>query len=242
MNIYAKISVFLFSLFALAAVSIPASAQPVIVNGGFETGNFNGWTVIQLPGSGGDWYVYQGNELLPLAPPPSGQYAASTDQSDPSSQILYQDIFVPGGSSVCSVIVYYTTEAEFVIGPGLEFSAGEENQQARIDIITTDADPFTVSGGVLENLFQTLPGDPGTLGYTTLEFDLSPYAGTTVRFRAAEVDNQGNFYFAIDDLECEGGTVVTGIPTLGEWGLMAMAGVLGIAGLLYARRKRAAAV
>lgn len=243
MNIYGKISVFLFSLFALAAVSLPASAQPVIVNGSFETGNFNGWTVFQQPGSSGDWFVYEGAEFFPLPPPPSGQYAAVTDQTDPSSQILFQDIFVPGGqSALCSVIVYYFNSAgSFVIGPGLAYTLGP-NQQARIDIISTDADPFTVSSGVLLNIFQTLPGDPNELGYTTLEFDLSPYAGTTVRFRAAEVDNQGEFNFAIDDLECEGGTIVTGIPTLGEWGLMAMAGVLGIAGLLYVRRKRSAAV
>ena len=31
------------------------------------------------------------------------------------------------------------------------------------------------------------------------------------------------------------------IPTLSEWGLISMAGILGLAGLLYARRRKAAA-
>lgn len=37
------------------------------------------------------------------------------------------------------------------------------------------------------------------------------------------------------------GTIATDIPTLSEWGLIAMAGILGLAGLLVARRRKAAA-
>ena len=228
-------------LLAIASTFNSATAQ-TIVNGGFETGNFAGWTVFQQPGSGGDWFVYSGNSVPGLPSPPVGSFAANTEQGDPSSQILFQDIFIPvGAEALCSVIVYYNNTGEdFVIGPGLAFALSE-NQQARIDIISTDADPFTTGAGVLLNIFQTEPGDPLTLGYTTLNFDLSPFAGDTVRFRAAEVDNIGPFNFAIDELTCGAVVVPTNIPTLGEWGMMAMAGVLGIAGLLYARRKRAAA-
>ena len=89
----------------------------------------------------------------------------------------------------------------------------------------------------MSNLFQTNPGDPLSLGYTTLNFDLSAFAGSTVRFRAAEADNLGTFNFAIDDVRC-GGPVTESIPTLGEWGMIAMAGVLGLAGLIFASRKR----
>lgn len=38
-----------------------------------------------------------------------------------------------------------------------------------------------------------------------------------------------------------GGTISASIPTLSEWGLIAMAGILGLAGLLYAGRKKATA-
>lgn len=230
-------------LFAAFFIVNNSSAQ-TIVNGGFETGDFQGWTVFQQPGSAGNWFVYSGNSIPGLPSPPVGSFAASTQQTGPSSQVLFQDIFIPPGArALCSVIVYYNNNdsAGFVIGPGLAFALSA-NQQGRIDIISTDADPFTTAAGVFLNIFQTLPGDPNQLGYTTLNFDLSPFAGDTVRFRAAEVDNLGEFNFAIDELTCEGIVIPTGIPTLGEWGMMAMAGVLGIAGLLYARRKRAAAV
>ncbi len=61
---------------------------------------------------------------------------------------------------------------------------------------------------------------------------MSAFAGSTVRFRAAEADNLGTFNFAIDDVRC-GGPVTESIPTLGEWGMISMAGVLGLAGLIF---------
>lgn len=237
-----RLSFLVLTLLFAAFFMVDKSSAQAVVNGGFETGDFQGWTVFQQPGSGGNWFVYSGNSVPGLPSPPVGNFAANTEQGAPSSQILFQDIFVPvGAEALCSVIVYYNSSEDFVIGPGLAYAL-DANQQARIDIISTDADPFTVAAGVFLNIFQTLPGDPQQLGYTTLNFDLSPFAGDTVRFRAAEVDNLGEFNFAIDELTCGGGVITpTEIPTLGEWGMMAMAGVLGIAGLLYARRKRAAA-
>lgn len=231
----------LFLLYSLHGNAL-AQDDP-FVNGGFETGDFTGWTVIQEVGSGGDWFVYSGRTAPfggSVLPPPVGNFAAITDQSNPSSQVLYQDIDVPVGfDTACSLIVYYENTA------GVFFTASDlsytnfPNQQARIDIMDPAADPFDVGAGVLENLFQTNPGDTSSLNYTVINFDLSPYAGTTVRFRAAEVDNQNPFLFSIDDVLCGRRASLTSIPTLGEWGMVAMAGILGFAGLVYARRKRA---
>lgn len=219
-----------------------ASAQ-LIENGSFETGDFTGWTVVQMPDSAGDWYVYSGTttplSLFPIAAPPDGEFAAISDQEGPSSQVLYQDIDVPPNSSTeCSLIYYYENHAsEFITDPDLFFN-GAENQQARIDIMDPASHPFNVDVGVLENLLQTQPGDPLTLGYTTLLFDLTPYAGTTVRLRFAEVDNLGELNFAVDNITCDGDPIAAQVPTLSEWGLIAMAGILGIAGLMVVRRKK----
>lgn len=214
------------------------------VNGGFETGDFTGWIVIQEPGSAGDWFVYSG-DVAPISPhfvlpPPVGVFAAISDQLESSSQVLYQDIDVPAGFSIaCSVIIYYENFAEgFVTASDLSYTTAP-NQQARIDIMDPSADAFDVGAGVLENLYQTNPGDPLTLGYTVLNFDLSQYAGSTVRFRVAQVDTVSYFLFAVDDVRC--GEIVRNIPTLGEWGMIAMAGALGLAGLIYSRRRRALA-
>ncbi|HVY55788.1 MAG TPA: IPTL-CTERM sorting domain-containing protein [Thermodesulfobacteriota bacterium] len=217
------------------------------MNGSFETGDFTGWTVVQEQFSGGDWFVYSGDtsprSTDPVLPPPAGTFAAITDQSEPSSQVLYQDIEVPSAGATCSVIVYYVNRAE-----GVTFASPSDlsylttpNQQARIDIMDPSAGDFDVDGGVLLNIFQTNPGDPLSLGYTTINFDLSQFAGTIVRFRAAEVDNQGLFNFSIDDVRC-GPPAVRNIPTLGEWGMIAMAGALGLAGLMFARRRRITSV
>lgn len=234
----------LFMALVLSFFYTNAQAQDdPFVNGSFETGDFTGWTVINETNSAGDWFVYSGTSA-PLTgntilPPTVGIFAATTDQTGPGSHVLYQDIEVPSDVVPCSVIVYYNnTAGSFVIGPDLSYSSGA-NQQARIDIMDPAADPFDVGAGVLENLFLTTPGDPSFLGYTIIDFDLSPFAGTTVRFRAAEVDNLSNFYFSIDDVLCGDRHVSRPIPTLGEWGMIAMAGVLGLAGLIFARRRRA---
>jgi hypothetical protein len=117
--------------------------------------------------------------------------------------VLFQDIDVPQDlSEECSVIVYYENRAgQFFTAPDLSFLTSP-NQQARIDIMDPSAGDFDVGAGVLLNVFQTNPGDPVSLGYTGIVFDLTQFSGTTVRFRAAEVDNFGNFNFAIDDVRC----------------------------------------
>ena len=168
-----------------------AEAQVELVeNGGFETGDFTGWTQETLTPADG-WFVYTGTlspiNSIPILAPPVGNFAAVTDQGDPNSNILYQDIQIPAGETVtCSAIVYYENEGGeggcvFIIGDGLTLN--EDNQQYRVDIMDPNAPSFDTGAGVLLNLFQTLPGDPNSLGYTTLNFDLSPFAGSTVRIK-----------------------------------------------------------
>lgn len=238
------LTLFIFSSFLL--VNKNAEAQPnLFVNGSFETGDLTGWTVVQETGSAGSWFVYSGNlsplTNQPILPPPDGTFAATSDQQNPSSQVLFQDIEVPvQGTTECSVTVYYNNNAdEFVIGPNLS-ALGAENQQARIDIMDPNAPDFDIGAGVLENLFQTNPGDPVILGYSTVNFDLTDFAGTTVRFRAAEVDNLSNFLFSIDNVTCAS-EITAQVPTLSEWGLIAMASILGIVGFMVMRRSQVTA-
>ena len=231
-------------LFVFALTGLKANAQILMKNGSFETGDFTGWTVVQEPGGSGNWFVYSGNATTvnadPILPPPDGTFAAVTE-GDPGSQVLFQDIDIPAGNTVtCSVIVYYENRAGvFINAPDLSYLTIPD-QQARIDIMDPNAPDFDIGAGVLENLFQTNPGDPNSLGYTTINFDLTDFAGTTVRFRVAEVDNEDVFNFSIDDATCEAISVAN-VPTLSEWGLIAMAGILGIVGFMVIRRRKVAA-
>lgn len=244
----AVLAAILFTIFiAVGTTTVKAqncADNPInpFVNCGFETGDFTGWTVVNQALGSGDWFVYSGNTSpngASILPPPEGSFASVTDQTDPGSHVLYQDILLPNqGLIECSVVVYYINglffDQLFFNPPTLDYTVFP-NQQARIDIMDPLAPVFDVGAGVLLNVFATLPGDPSTLGYTTINFDLSDFAGTTVRFRAAEVDNQGTFWFSIDDVNCE--IDVAQVPTLSEWGLMALAGILGLMGFYAIRRK-----
>ncbi len=54
------------------------------------------------------------------------------------------------------------------------------------------------------------------------------------------MDNQGVFNFSIDDVTCEAISVAN-VPTLSEWGLIAMASILGIVGFMVIRRRKVTA-
>lgn len=257
-------------LLVLTVLSIPffsstnSNSQELVTNGGFESGNLAGWTQENMTGAG-EWFAYTGN-MFGLPAPPEGDYAASSNQSDPDSMILYQDIDLPEASTInCSAIVYYDNSggqgppptpapgptgagftknnpAEvasrvFINGDGLNIGPDDENQQYRIDIMDPSAPAFDTGAGVLLNVFQTEPGDPDILGYTPINFDLTPYAGSTVRIRAAIAVTINTLEGSIDAVSCVAENVAE-VPTLSQWGLIAMAGILGIVGLMVARRRK----
>jgi hypothetical protein len=174
------------------------------VNGGFETGNFSGWTVVNQSGGSGDWFVYTGTTSplsgFTIATTPEGTHAAVTDQTGPGSHVLYQDVALESGfAHTLSFDVYYENRAGLFASPAsLDFNVFP-NQQYRIDVLRPSAPATSVAAGdVLASLFQTDPGDPFSLAPTSISADLSSFAGTTVRIRFAEVDNQGFFQASVD--------------------------------------------
>ena len=227
----------LLALLFLVSFSSHAQAQ-IFQNGDFETGDLTGWTVVEV--GAGLWEVYSGTTVgagIPIEAPPQGIYASSSWQGDPGSSLIYQDISVPVGfNSACSLYLYYNTGGPFNITGDIN-DLTNDNQQGRIDIIEpNDAQIFSITDGILDTVFVGEPGDPLLRPYGTLAFDLSPYAGTTVRFRVAAV-GEGNFIeFAVDDIHCS-----SAIPTLGEWSMIALAAVLGVIGFIVIRRRAATA-
>lgn len=242
----------LFSLLllTLTVFSYGPPADAVVVdlveNGDFDTGDFEGWSTDNLTQCEGNWAVYTGSFTpftnIPILPPPSGQFAAVTDELalQPCSLLLYQDIDVPetSGEVLCSAVVYVQNSIPlYVIGNGLLLEPNK-NQQYRVDLMDPEAPLYDVGPGVIQNLFQTVESDPQSIGYTTLEFDLSVFAGQTVRLRAASVNNEGQLFSSIDEVTCIA-SVEASIPTLSEWGMIAAAAGLMMVGVFFAvRRKR----
>jgi hypothetical protein len=190
-----------------------AIALNLLRNGGFEEGggSFAGWTHVNLSGSFGDWYIQSGTVspvsgfLVPAPPGPT--HAAMTDTTGPGSHVLYQDFVVPGDIQTASLSFdrYIGNQAGIFVTPNTLDYSGAANQQARVDIITTTANPFSVApADVLMNVYQTHVGDPPISGYTTQTTDLSAllaaHPGETLRLRFAEADNQSYFQFGVDQV------------------------------------------
>jgi hypothetical protein len=182
-------------------VTVEAIGVP---NGGFETGDFTGWNVRNQIDGSGDWFVYSGT-LSPLsgfdiAAPPQGNFAATTDQTGPGSHVLYRNIKLASGMEHrLSFYLYYENRAgEFFTPRTLDYTVFP-NQQYRVDILRPKANPFTVDpDDIRATLFRTRVGDPNSLPPTLMTFNLTRFAGKTVRLRFAEVDNQLFFQASVD--------------------------------------------
>ena len=232
---------------SLAALLTCALAAPlhsaILINGGFESG-LAGWTKADQLGSEGSYFSQTGVVSpvngFPVPAPPEGTFAAMTDAAGSGSHVLYQDFLIPLGASPASIsFQLYINNGygapDFYAPASLDFSTAALNQQARVDIITTTADPFSVAGpDVLLALYQTLPGRSLVSGYSLIQVDLSAFflahQGETVRLRFAEVDNVAPFNLGVDAVSLN----AEAIPEPSTW--MTMAGALLAAGWLKRRR------
>ena len=186
-----------------------ANAAPAIVNGGFESG-FSGWTRVDQLGSDGTFFLQTGTASpvngFPVPAPAQGVTAAMTDQGAGGSHALYQDFLASAGPATLSFSLYVGNGADAFYRPGhLDWATADLNQQARVDILKSGADPFSIAAAdVLLSLFSTKVGDPLQSGYSTYSFDLTSFldahTGEVLRLRFAEVDNVAPFQFGVDDV------------------------------------------
>jgi hypothetical protein len=171
-----------------------------------------------------------------------------TDAAGPGSHVLYQDFVVP----ISLAGPYFTrfslfinnnngSPAFFTPAPALlDFATPKLNQQARVDIIRTSADPFSLAGGdILQNLYQTTAGDPLVSGYNSFLIPVTPLLqanpGQTLRLRFAEVDNVAPFNLGVDNVGIDS---VNAVPEPSS--LITTLGVLLIAAFVRRRRGQAA--
>jgi hypothetical protein len=218
------------------ALSVPAQAG-LITNPGFESG-FTSWTRADQVGSDGTFALQTGT-LSPVngfavPAPPGGIRAAMTDAGGPGSHVLYQDFVVPNGGVVGAYLVNFSLfinnnngAGAFFTPASLDFATPALNQQARVDIITTSANPFSVAAtDVLQNLYQTAPGNPLISGYNNLLADVTTvllaHQGQTLRLRLAEVDNVAPFNLGVDNVD-----INQVVPEPSSW-IMTVGALLGV--------------
>jgi len=224
-----------------------ARAASLITNGGFESG-FTGWTRDNQTGGDGNFFAQSGTTSpvtgTTVPAPPGGSTAAMTDAEGSGAHVLYQDFsFVVPANEVGATLsfsLFIGNRADrFVVPATLNFATTALNQQARVDIITTTANVFSVAAAdVVFNAFQTRVGDPLVSGYSTFTLDvsslLSSRRGQTLRLRFAETDNVNLFQFGVDNV-----SLLTAVPEPSGVVMLGM-GLLGtsLLGLLRRRRNR----
>lgn len=184
------------------ARSVSVAAVELVANGDFTAG-FTSWTTNDL--GAGSWILNNGGSISGFGVPaaPSAPQAAMTQQGGPGRHIMYQDIVLP--AQLCtpaqlSFSLFLGNRAgAFVTNPTLNPFAGA-NQQFRMDVMDPSAPLDDVGAGVLQNIYQTQPGNLLIDGYKPVSATLSAGGGATIRLRFVEVDNQFFFQAGVDNV------------------------------------------
>jgi hypothetical protein len=199
------------ALFA-ALIGASSASAATVVNGGFETGNLEGWTVY----TSNEAQFWEVGEIGGPPPSPfSGTHYALSAQGGPGTDILYQDIALePNSSHQLQLAFAYESEAPITIPipDTLDVISEEpENQQVRIDVMKPTAPITSVNpSDILATVFassesenvEEIPGEEPEpfLEPRLLTADLSQFAGQTVRLRIAVAVTEAPLEADVDNL------------------------------------------
>ena len=201
----------------LPLASGTTAPRSAIVVDDFESGTLSGWTLDRR--GDGSWFTYQdgrqppdpkqSNTFVPfnMPAPPQGKFAAVSDGIGPGMKLMYRDITLEG-PMMLELTVFYVNGIDGLSGysspfaaPGrLAITAGP-NQQFRIDILAPTAAADSMEDADLRGtVFVTGSDAPARRGPTPVRYDLSPWAGQTVRLRIATASNQSPLRAGIDNV------------------------------------------
>ncbi|HYJ21556.1 MAG TPA: hypothetical protein VEW07_06000 [Solirubrobacterales bacterium] len=200
-------------LACLALLAPSGASAATVVNGDFESGELTGWSVSRAT-TLGDWYAYKGTNppiggkalTAPVFAPPQGTFAAITDEYNPDTLVLYQDVALrPGYEHRLSLFAYYTSLEPLAVPTPDTLSvdeqvlAGRKNQQYRIDVMRPEAPIESLNpGDILRTVFRTQSGDPKEKAPAGFAADLSAFAGQTVRLRIAVAATEETLNAGVD--------------------------------------------
>ena len=171
-------------------ISSSVRAEPVLTNGGFETGDYTGWVVAEGAGSlptDGTWGIAQTGQTINLQDhvfdfydqilvqqnsfglprthvATNGNYMAIQLQNGGQDHRLFQDISLPGNAMTLSWDMFYSNQGT-VFAP---------DQYLAVHI-------RDLNDNILETLFVTSDASPLAIPMGSFAFDISNHAGSAVR-------------------------------------------------------------
>lgn len=214
---------------AIALLSDGAHATEVLVNGGFETGDFSGFTRTDQAGGSGTFYVQNYGAGTPLNGFPTpvqadgGTFFASTDQSGPGSHTISQ-LFsaIAGGAFTLSFDAYANDQSGVgPVGTGTDFNTNP-NQHFEVSLNGNQ-----IYYGILTSQWQNYSFGVGSFilnGVNTLSF--------------TEVDNQSFLNVGLDNISLVSATGA--VPEPSTWAMMLMG--FGAIGFSLRRRKQTSGI
>jgi hypothetical protein len=232
------------SIFVIALAAVfPGRAAELISNGGSNLASQAGFASRSTRQRG----AHSNCKRAPSSPvngdpvpaPRADVTAAHDDAQGPGSHLLYQDFTLPLVSHLRDLgvrLLRRKSGGTFETPDTLDFSTPALNQQARVDILGTGADPFSVAAAdVLLNGVSNQETDPLVSGYNHFSLDITGFANAhpseTLRLRFAEVDNVFTFQFGLDNvaITTDSGTAPVpdsglGVVTLLAFGTVCWAG------------------
>lgn len=226
---------------SMAAYGAHASAN-LLTNGGFETGDYTGWSVNTQAGSNGALQVAANNGgTSPIsgfayaANATGGNWFSITDQGGPGSYALTQSFTLATASTVTiSFQMFANNQAGATFNNGRDFGTSP-NQNAEVDLLVGGASAFTdASSDIVSTLYG--PGADTAANpnpWTSFSSTLALAAGT-YQLRFAETDNQLFFQQGVDNVS----VTTSAVPEPGSTMLM-LAGLGAVAAIARPRQRAA---
>jgi hypothetical protein len=224
--------------FCILSLALTARANEVITNGGFETGDFTGWTVTDTGGAGSFFvcpnagaFPCPSNQTplsgLPTVGPAGGSFYAVSDQFGPGSHAITQSFTALAGMT-------YQLSFDMFVNDWATFNSAPTQFGGEADLLAGGALPL---GPALDVFYQAdtqvdpTTGLPNPWVHTSLDItaDLTP--GLTYQLRFLESDSTAPLNVGADNVSLMASAVPE--PNLLAFPVAFLAGIV-----LYRSRRK----